>query len=93
MDSYEKYAQDVFGVLNQPSGIFQHVQKQDLDEVMVNFSLLITDLEYADNFRIFPLSMEKQFLEKKNRGCCGSFNTQYKCLSGNIYWVGCNYGH
>ncbi len=93
MDSYQKYANDVLGDIEKPIGIFKYVKAEDLDEVWVRFSVLVSHLLYADNYRIFPLHMEKQFKEIAVKGCCGSVNTQYKCLSGNVYWVGCNYGH
>jgi hypothetical protein len=70
-----------------------HVKDCDLDEVRVIFAINVAHLEYADNFRIFPLNMSEEYMAKRNLGCCGSWNIQFKCLSGNIYWIGCNYGH
>lgn len=93
MDSYQKYAQDLFGVIDTPKWIFQHVHPDDLDEMVVNFAVLVGGLDCSDNYRIFPLHMGKEFKTIANKGCCGSVNHQYKCLSGRIYWAGCNYGH
>ncbi len=93
MDSYQKMAYDMFGKIEKPYGFFSRVLQEDLDEVLVQFAVAVSQLEYADNFRIFPLNMEKEFYEVEAKGCCGSFNSQMKCLSGNIYWIGCNYGH
>lgn len=93
MDSYQKMARDMFGEINHPFGIFKHVKMEDLDEVVVQFAVMVSGLEYSDNYRIFPLHMEKDFFEVSERGCCGSVDSQVKCRSGNIYWVGCNFGH
>jgi hypothetical protein len=93
MDSYQKMALDVFGNIDKPEGVFRYVKQEDLDEVVVQFALLVSELDYADNYRIFPLHMEKEFYDIAKKGCCGSVNSQMKCLSGNIYWIGCNYGH
>lgn len=93
-DSYQKLADDVFGTYSEKvNAVFSRVKKQDLDEVRVAFAVNIIHLEYADNFRIYPLEQKEEFYEQESRGCCGSWNSQYKCLSGNIYWIGCNYGH
>lgn len=90
MDSYQRYTKDV---LQGYELHFHRVQSQDLDEVKVSFALMIVGLEYADNFRIYPLWMKNDYLDQKDRGCCGSVDSQVKCKSGNIYWIGCNYGH
>ncbi len=93
-DSYQKFADDMFGEVNNIyTSIFSRVQPQDLDEVRVAFAVKVSHLEYADNFRIYPLAEKEAFYKQADRGCCGSWNGQTKCLSGNIYWVGCNYGH
>jgi hypothetical protein len=93
MDSYQKMACDMFGNIDKPEGVFRYVKQEDLDEVVVQFALLVSELDYADNYRIFPLHMEKEFYAVAEKGCCGNVNSQMKCLSGNIYWIGCNYGH
>lgn len=96
-DSYQKFAEDMFGpiekIAQNEKSAFHRVKKQDLDEVVVAFAVKVAHLEYADNFRVYPLYQEKEFKQQADRGCCGSWDTQYKCLSGNIYWMGCNYGH
>lgn len=91
LDSYQKYSLDFWG--SYKNGHFQYVKKEDIEEVAIAFAVEVSHLDYADNFRIFPLHMEQQFNQIKDKGCCGSFNSQVKCLSGNIYWIGCNYGH
>lgn len=93
MDSYQKMVVDMFGKHFAQSKMFQYVDSKDLDEVSVAFALATCKLDYADNFRIFPLHMIEEFYSVANKGCCGSFNSQIKCLSNNIYWIGCNYGH
>lgn len=91
MDSYQKFAMDELGP--KESGLFQHVKKEDLDEVWVRFALAVNGVMYADNFRVFPLDMRKKYDELRRRGCCGFWDTEYKCVSGNVYLMGCNYGH
>lgn len=93
MDSYQKLAYDMFGKIEKPFGIFFRVKEKDLNEVLVHFALMVCQLENSDNYRIYPLEMKKEFLEVASRGCCLVKNSQIKCESGNIYWVGCNYGH
>lgn len=96
-DSYSKWADQVLGVDHVSgvcgTGYLKHVHPNDIDEVKVQFALLIHDLEYVDNFRVFPLSMTKEYKERYNMGCCGYVDTQIKCRSGRIYWAGANYGH
>lgn len=90
MDSYQKYARDVFGGSNWH---FRRVSEKDMDEVKVAFALMITGLDRCDNFRIYPLWQKKEYFEQQQQGCCGNIDSQIKCKSGNIYWIGCNYGH
>lgn len=96
-DSFQKLAEDMWGpidsIMQAKDGLFHRVRKQDLEEIVVAFSVNVAQLEYADNFRIYPLHQKKEYIAQANRGCCGFWDTQYKCLSGNIYWMGCNYGH
>ena len=90
-DSYQKYANDFFGGYISP--FLKYVEQEDLDEIKVAFSVNVSHLDCADNFRVFSLGMTKEYEEKKGKGCCGFWDTQCKCLSGRIYWIGCNYGH
>lgn len=92
-DSYQKFADSAFGPYSNSDKLFAQVKTEDLDEVRCMFAVQIAHLEYADNFRIYSLAQTKQFYEHAAKGCCGSWDSQYKCLSGNIYWVGCNFGH
>ena len=90
MDSYDKYIKDFFkGYYD----ILVFVKDEDKDEVACEFAINVSHLEYADNFRVFPLNKTKEYYNIKNKGCCGFFDIQVKCKSGNIYWIGCNYGH
>lgn len=96
-DSFQKLAEDMWGpidkIMQAKDGLFHRVRKQDLEEIVIAFAVNVAQLEYADNFRIYPLHQAREYKAQANRGCCGSWDTQYKCLSGNIYWRGCNYGH
>jgi hypothetical protein len=91
IDSYQKFANDMFDPYI--DDIFKNVKYEDYDEVKITFALAIVGLINTDNFRIYPLKEESQFYAQAEKGCCGSFNSQVKCKSGNIYWIGCNYGH
>lgn len=92
-DSYQKFADDMWGQASQNHKLFAQVKVEDLDEVRCMFAVQVAHLQYADNFRIYALEQSKRFYEQASKGCCGSWDSQYKCLSGNIYWVGCNFGH
>lgn len=91
MDSYEKFACDLFGSLD-PS-FARHVLDIDKSEVVVQFATVVCGLEYSDNYRIYPMSMKREYYELRNRGCCGFFDSMVTCKSGNQYLIGCNYGH
>lgn len=96
-DSFEKYAHSfwearLYSELDN-SRLLQHVNPKDRMEIAIAFSIEVSHLEYADNFRIFPMSMTKEYWAAEQRGCCGSWNSQVKTKSGRLYWLGCNYGH
>lgn len=93
-DAYQKLADDVFGQYNpEVKSIFSRVSPQDLDEVRVVLAVNTIHLHCVDNERIYPLKEKEAFYQQADKGCCGSWNSQIKCLSGTIYWIGCNYGH
>lgn len=97
IDSYEKYAHSFWSTLLYSeiatSPLLQFVKDKDKLEVAVAFSIYASHLEYADNFRIRPIIQTKEFWDIEKKGCCGSWNSQVKTKAGNIYWIGCNYGH
>lgn len=94
LDSYQKFANDVFRFNKEGvNSIFSQVKEEDLDEVRVIFAVNIIGYEHADNLRVYPVAQKEAFYRQADKGCCGSWNSQIKCISGNIYWVGCNYGH
>ena len=89
-DSYTKFANDM---LSGCDHVFRHVRQEDLDEVKVAFALMVSDLEYANNYRAFPDTMWDEYELIKRKGCCGSWNTSVRCASGKNYLIGCNFGH
>lgn len=91
MDSFDKYARDFYA--GGGGGAFGRVHPEDLEQVKVAFAIQVSHLAGADNFRIYPLRDRDAFYAQAARGCCGEWNSQIKCRSGRIYWVGCNYGH
>ena len=92
MDSYTKFADDFFGPAG-ASSLFENVEIGDLDEVRVTFALAAEGLEYADNFRVFSINNKKEYYAQASKGCCGSFDSSIRCKSGNVYLIGCNFGH
>ena len=68
------------------------------DEIIeaIEYEIGRYELDCADNYRAYRLSdkfLKRQFLDRKNRGCCGEFESTYIDLSGNKWVIGCNYGH
>lgn len=93
MDSYQKYVQSYSDRTARTDHVFGRVTAIDLDEVKTHFIVNVSKLDFADNFRVYPISQQKEYNDQKNKGCCGFWDVQFKCKSGNIYLLGCNYGH
>ena len=91
MDSFEKFASDVLAGYGEH--VLERVHAGDKDEVRVALAVNVAHLDCVDNIRVYPLRQKAEFFEQAARGCCGEWNSQVKCCSGRIYWVGCNYGH
>ena len=54
------------------------------------------DLEFADNYRCYRKKDElgkKKYDETIEGGCCGFADWEYTDKHGDIWMVGCNYGH
>lgn len=65
-----------------------------LDEL--RYEIGRNDLEYADNYRAYRRKDAfgyDEFIAKRKRGCCGSFETSIVDEAGDEWMVGCNYGH
>lgn len=93
VDAYLKYVNDFFGPQWAQSALFENVHHKDKEEVAVAFAVAVSHLYRADNYRIFPVAKTKEYWEQARKGCCGAFDSQVKCRSNRIYWIGCNYGH
>lgn len=91
VDSFVKYADDFCAAVG--TGFLHRVHHADVEQVRVMFAVHVSHLDCADNFRVYPLREGKAFFAQAARGCCGEWNSQIRCDSGRIYWVGCNYGH
>lgn len=89
-DHYDQIGFDYFRVY---SKLFQHVKTEDILEVSYYFNKHTCDLEYNDNYRIFPVSMKAEYDAIFDKGCCGSWDAQLTTSNGNTYLLGCNYGH
>lgn len=92
MDSYDKYIKDFLDRYG-CDHLFDCVHRRDRAEVICAFAIEITHSPRADNFRVYPLNRTREYYKQANKGCCGRFDSQVKCKSGRIYWIGCNYGH
>lgn len=67
---------------------------QDRDELLeeLDYEVGRNGLEYADTYRATPI--DQGYAEHAQKvGCCGVYETHHKCRSGNMYYLGCNYGH
>jgi hypothetical protein len=56
------------------------------------------DLDCSDNYRVCVSDVNKfkseEYTTIKNRGCCGEYDEfVYNPVTGNYFWIGCNYGH
>lgn len=97
MDSYVKFAKDVFGnYLEHP--LFSCVHPTDKEEVAVKFATFVAaDLDYyADTFRITHTkdgAFNNLKEHQKKQGCCGCAESLVKCKSGSKYFIGYNFGH
>lgn len=99
MDSYEKMVVNYWGldtpdlVKTVSEGLLSRVFVEDKAEVLTKFTIGLLSLDNPYNFRIFPHDQREEFYEVADKGCCGSWNETMKCSSGNMYRLGCNYGH
>lgn len=91
MDSYQKALQTMYGSVD--AYVLRNVRYKDKEEVGIALMMSEAGCEHVDNYRVFPLHRKEEHFAVRNRGCCGSFDSQVKCRSGNIYWIGFNYGH
>ncbi len=66
--------------------------------VNAEFDKILEDYtsDNADNFRAARTTDAQAVMiynEKKDRGCCGSMDTEVKHPDGTVYMLGFNYGH
>lgn len=57
--------------------------------------ILMADFECVDNCRIARKSDPKEmadYEEARSGGCCGFFDREI-LVNGEVYLIGCNYGH
>lgn len=64
MDSYQKYSNDFWKAYME--FYLKDVAAADLDEVKVAFSVVVSHLDYADNFRIYRLKDRAAFIAAIN---------------------------
>ena len=91
MDSYQKAFRTTFGSIE--IKILENVRYKDKEEVGIALMLAQAGCDYVDNYRVFPLHRKEEHFTVRDKGCCGSYDSQVKCKSGSIYWIGFNYGH
>lgn len=75
-------------------GLFSYVRPEDYEQVREEFNQHVERInDNCDNYRIFPESMSAEYDKVSDHGCCGSFDKELTCKSGNVYLIGFNYGH
>lgn len=99
MDSYEKATLNYFGLKElselKELDLFKFVPYKDRIEIAVRLAtcILREDVEFVDSHRVFPVSMEREYQEFLKKCCCGFYDERMKTRSGNLYYIGFNYGH
>lgn len=99
MDSYEKAALAYFGKkeLNELKELdfLKFAPYKDRIEIAVRVatSVLREDVEFVDSYRAFPVHMEKEYQKFLSHCCCGFYDERLTTCSGNLYYIGFNYGH
>ena len=97
MDSYIKFAKDVFYDYT-TTPLFEVVHYNDREEVAVAFAMMVADDldNYADSYRVTPTKdgmFHNRKEHEKKQSCCGQFDTVVKCKSERMYFIGYNFGH
>ena len=94
MDSYVKFANSFFGDISQVTA-FADLKPQDKEEVLVALSIMMADLQYADNARVtFTYGGTHNWKKHvAKQSCCGQVDSVVRCRSGRQYFIGCNFGH
>jgi hypothetical protein len=68
------------------------------DEIIeaIGYEVGHNDLDYDDNYRAYRHKDDKfreDYEMSLDAGCCGFFDVHYTDLSGDVWTIGCNYGH
>ncbi len=89
MDSYQQFAMDFWK--NKNLNVFKTVAEDDVDDVMINFAVAVSGFNNTRNFRVFPVEQKEEFDEARAIAKGRVWDSQIKCKSGQIYWVGCHH--
>ena len=71
-----------------------HLPEEIIEAIM--HEVVLADLEFYDNFRAYRHKdnmFKKEYDEAYDWGCCGFFDTDYTDTNGDVWTIGCNYGH
>lgn len=72
-----------------------NVLPQDVIESL-RYEIGRAGLEYADNYRAYRRKDHlhyDEFIARRKRGCCGSYEVDIIDENGDHWIVGCNHGH
>ena len=62
---------------------------------LIEYDVYSIGLENADNFRAFRFKDDflfEEYVKAGKRGCCGAYYGSIT-YEGDIWYIGCNYGH
>jgi hypothetical protein len=65
-------------------------------EVYECLAKMLARLEYVDNIRWarkWDGGAAEAYEKARDGGCCGSYDTEVETESGDVWLLGCNYGH
>lgn len=72
--------------------------KQLPEEIIeaISYEVGRNDLEYADNYRAYRHKdgkFQEDYDDAVQHGCCGYWDIDYTDTHGDVWTIGCNYGH
>lgn len=74
---------------------FTNVPQEVWDDLETQIAIHLPDEGCVDNRRAYRVRdglHKSDFVTAENSGCCGFYNS-YSIVDGDMWFVGCNYGH
>jgi hypothetical protein len=62
----------------------------------ISYEVGRNDLDCSDNYRAYRHKdgyLEREYYDAMDEGCCGYFDVNYTDDNGDVWTIGCNYGH